>query len=97
MCRHWWAKSGTDQRDARLLTVLERLLTVEEIAHFRAIVAVKHSMVLTAGKEAVLKALDVVDAIVANLGKSYTHATRKLHSSCSSHSRITLRSTCHSQ
>ena len=48
---------------------MELGLSVEQIAHFRGFVASHNSKILLSSAEAHTKALDVVDAIVANLGE----------------------------
>ena len=48
---------------------MELGLSVEQIAHFRGMVASHNSKILLSSSEAHTKALDVVDAIVANLGE----------------------------
>ena len=53
----------------RALDQMEQALSVEQIAHFRGFVASHNSKILLSSAEAHTKALDVVDAIVANLGE----------------------------
>ena len=53
----------------RALDQMEQGLSVEQIAHFRGFVASHNSKILLSSAEAHTKALDVVDAIVANLGE----------------------------
>lgn len=72
-CRHWW-QVGSGKPTARaghqkILDQMELGLSVEQIAHFRAFVASHNSKILLSSSEAHTKALDVVDAIVANLGE----------------------------
>ena len=53
----------------KTLDQMELGLSVEQIAHFRGFVASHNSKILLSSAEAHTKALDVVDAIVANLGE----------------------------
>lgn len=63
-----------------MLQQLEEQLTVEEVAHFRAFVAARNSILLAASEEHLQHAVDAVDAVVANLGNllismSLSHVT----------------------
>lgn len=70
-CRSWWAwSSRADSHDRAALRSLEERLSIEEVAHFRAFVAARSSTLLAASEVHMRHAVDAVDAVVANLGKT---------------------------
>ena len=71
--RSWWQwTQSADASDRVALQRLEKRLSMEEIAHFRAFVAARSSKVLNKSELHLQHAVDAVDAVVANLGMPET-------------------------